>query len=183
MLPRVVLVNEMQKYSTDVAFHIATILWIQPYNFSITISSWWGCWRENIKLTSTPPPRTNRNRKIIWFNPQYSGNVKSNMGRTFLHLIDKYFPQHPKYWKLFNTNNLKISYSCMPNMTSAIRNHNTCLLKNPTPTDIKESSCRQKAECPLDKKCLSGYLVYNASVYWLDTNKTKSYYGTCEKNL
>ena len=71
----------------------------------------------------------------------------------------------------------------MPNMTSAIQNRNTSLLKNPTPTDIKESSCRQKAECPWDKKCLSGYLAYNALVDWLDTNKTKRYYGTCEKNL
>ena len=71
----------------------------------------------------------------------------------------------------------------MPNMTSAIQNHNTSLLKNPTPTDIKESSSRQKAKCPLDKKCLSGYLVHNALVDWLDSNQTKLYYGTCEKNL
>ena len=40
-----------------------------------------------------------------------------------------------------------------------------------------------KPECPLIKKCLSGYLVYNASVNWLDTNETKYYYGTCEKNF
>ena len=35
----------------------------------------------------------------------------------------------------------------------------------------------------MDKKCLSGYLMYNALVDWLDTNKTKHYYGTCEKNF
>ena len=40
-----------------------------------------------------------------------------------------------------------------------------------------------KAECPFDKKCLSESLVYNASVDRLDTNKTKHYYGTCEKNF
>ena len=71
----------------------------------------------------------------------------------------------------------------MPNMASVIRNHNTSLLKNPTPTDIKECSCHQKTECPLNKKCLSGYLVYNALVDWLVTNKTKHYYGTCEKKF
>ena len=35
----------------------------------------------------------------------------------------------------------------------------------------------------IGQKCLSGYLVYNALVDWLDTNKTKHYYGTCEKNF
>ena len=68
-------------------------------------------------------------------------------------------------------------------MASVIRNHNTNLLKDRTPTDIKECSCRQKQEFPLDKKCLSGYLVYNASVDRLDTNETKHYHGICKKNF
>ena len=125
---------------------------------------------ENIQFMSTPPPRRNRNRKIIWFNPPYSANVKTIISRMFLRLIDKHFQRHQKYHKLFNRNNIKISNSCMPNMTNVIRNYNTSLLKVPTPTDIKECSCRQKTECPLDKKCLSGYLVHNALVDRLDTN-------------
>ena len=68
-------------------------------------------------------------------------------------------------------------------MASVIRNHNTSLLKDPTPTDMKECSCRQKLECPLDKKCLSGYLVYNASTDRLDTNEIKNYFRNCEKNF
>ena len=71
----------------------------------------------------------------------------------------------------------------MPNMASIIQNHNTSLLKDPTRTDIKQCSCRQKKECPFNKKCLSGYLVYNALVDRLDTNKTKHYDGICEKNF
>ena len=149
------------------------------YNNALKFSGF----NENIQFISTPPPRRNRNTKIIWFNPPYSVNVKTNIGRIFLRLIDKHFPRHHKYRKLFNRNNINISYSCMPNMTGVIRNHNTSLLKGPTPTDIKECSCRQKTECLLDKKCLSGYLVYNALVDRLDTNKTKHYYGTCEKNF
>ena len=135
-----------------------------------------------IQFTSTPPPRRNRNRKNIWFNPPYSINVKTNIGRIFLRLIDKHFPRHHIYHKLFNRNNLRIT-SCVPNLASVIRNHNTSLLNDPTPTDIKECSCRQKAECSLDKKCLSGYLVCNALDERLGTNKTKHYYGTCEKNF
>ena len=109
--------------------------------------------------------------------------MKTNIGRILVRLIDKQFPRHHKYRKFFNRNNIKISYSCVPSMASVIRNHNTSLLKDPTPTDIKECSCLQKTECPLDKKCLSGYLVYNALVDQLDTNKTKHYYETCEKNF
>ena len=35
----------------------------------------------------------------------------------------------------------------------------------------------------LDKKCLSEYLVCSTLDERLDTNKTKHYYGTCEKNF
>ena len=148
------------------------------YNNALNISGF----NETIEFTATPPPRRNRNRKIIWFNPPYSVNVKTNIGRIFLWLIDKHFPRNHKYRKLFNRNSVKITYSCMPNMASVIRNHNTNLLKDTTPTDIKECSCHQKQEFPLEKKCLSGYLVCNASADRLDTNKTKHYYGICKKN-
>ena len=100
-----------------------------------------------------PLPRRNCDRKIIWFNPPYSVNVKTNIGRVFLCLIDKPFPQHHKYCKLFNRNNIKISHSCMPNMASVIWNHNISLLKDPTPTDLTECSCRQKT-MPIGQKVL-----------------------------
>ena len=117
------------------------------------------------------------------FQTTISVNVKTNIGRTFLRLIDKHFLRHHKSRKLFNRNNIKISYSCMPNMISFIRNHNSSLLKDPTRTDIKKWSCHRKPDCPLDKRCLSRYLVYNASVNRLDTNETKHYYETWEKNF
>ena len=67
-------------------------------------------------------------------------------------------------------------------MARVIQRYNTSLVKEPVPTDIKKCSCRQKPGCPLDKKCLSECLVYNASFDRLVTNETKHYYGTCEKN-
>ena len=36
--------------------------------------------------------RENRNRKVIWFNPPYSLNVKTNIGKVFLKLVRKHFP-------------------------------------------------------------------------------------------
>ena len=39
------------------------------------------------------PSKKVRQRKIIWFNPPYSVNVETNIGKTFLKLIDKHFPK------------------------------------------------------------------------------------------
>ena len=35
----------------------------------------------------------NRPRNIIWFNPPYSMNVRTNIGREFLNLFGKHFPK------------------------------------------------------------------------------------------
>ena len=57
-----------------------------------------------------------RNRNIIWFNPPFSKNVATKIGRYFLNLLDKYFPRDHKFHKILNRNNIKVSYSCMPNI-------------------------------------------------------------------
>jgi len=76
------------------------------------------------KLQFKPPqtslPKSNRSRNIIWFNPPYNRNVKSNIGRQFLRLIDQSFPVGHKLRKIFNRNTLKLSYGCMPNVTHHI---------------------------------------------------------------
>ena len=60
----------------------------------------------------------NINRKIIWFNLPFSQNVKTNIGKTFIKLVKKHFPKHHKVSTIFNTNTLKLSYSCLKNMSS-----------------------------------------------------------------
>ena len=68
-------------------------------------------------------------RKIIWFNPPYSLNVETNIGKTFLKLIDKYFLKTNKFHKIFNRNNVKVSYSgCLPNFANMIKLHNNRIL-------------------------------------------------------
>ena len=69
-----------------------------------------------------------RKRQIIWFNPPYSKNVTTKVGKYFLSLIDKHFPLHHKLHKLFNQNNVKISYSCPTNIKSMINAHNRNML-------------------------------------------------------
>ena len=135
---------------------------------------------ENITYNKTPPPRKNRSRNIIWFNPPYSINVKTNIGKSFLNLIDKHFPREHKYRKLFNRNNVKISYSCMPSMANVIKKHNTNLMNDQAQITQRECNCRHKEECPMEGKCLSNCVVYNATVETLDLTSTKNYYGTSE---
>ena len=72
------------------------------------------------KKNATTPAKRNRSRNIIWFNPPYSKNVQTNVAKTFLNLIKKHFPPNHNLHPFFNKNNVKVSYSCMPNMGSII---------------------------------------------------------------
>ena len=98
--------------------------------------------------------KRNRQRKIIWFNPPFSSNVHTNVGRHFRNLISKHFPTQHKFHTIFNKNTVKCSYSCMPNMSSIINSHNRKLLQK---ADAQESTCncRNRNNCPLDGQCLT----------------------------
>ena len=106
--------------------------------------------------------RRNRSRNITWFNPPYSINVETNVARRFLNLVKKHFSKH-RYHKIFNKNNIKVSYSCMDNMEKLVKKHNSNILKKDD-TMKRTCNCRVKNECPLDGKCLSSNIVYSAEV-------------------
>ena len=55
-------------------------------------------------------------------------NVRTNIGKTFLKLMRKHFPNGNPSHKIFNKNTLKVSYSCMGNMASTISSHNRTIL-------------------------------------------------------
>ena len=99
--------------------------------------------------------RRNRKRNIIWFNPPFSKNVSTNIARRFLNLINKHFPRNHKFSKLFNRNNVKVSYSCTPNVKSIIDSHNKNVLKNQTEGEERACNCRIKDQCPLNGECLA----------------------------
>ena len=121
-------------------------------------------YRKEAKATKTI---SNRRRNIIWFNPPYSENVETNIGYEFLNLITKHFPKHHRLHKICNKNNIKISYSCMPNMSAVIFRHNKKLLSalpkaDRPPTADPKCNCRIKTACPLDGKCKQKSIVYKA---------------------
>ena len=82
-------------------------------------------YKQNIKFQrnvfiEAQKRKSNRGRKIIWFNPRYS-SVATGIGKKFFLLLDKHFPKPHKFYKIFNQNNVKVSCSSMPNISNKIR--------------------------------------------------------------
>ena len=97
--------------------------------------------------------RKNRQRSIIWFNPPYSMNVQTNIGREFLNLVSKHFPKNHRYNKIFNKNNIKVSSSCTDNLQTIINKHNRKILEtSKTPSTENNCNCRKKKRLPAEKQ-------------------------------
>ena len=130
------------------------------------------------KKNTTTPTKRNRKRNIIWFNPPYSKNVQTNVAKTFLKLIKKQFPPNHNLHPVFHKNNVKVSYSCMPNMGSIINNHNKKILTNNNTTPQNGCNCRKKDQCPLDNNCLITSVIYKANVTTDKDDTGKNYLGS-----
>ena len=74
--------------------------------------------------------RWNRNRKVIWFNPPFGLNGKTNIDKVFLKLVRKHFPRSHNFNKIFNLKTIEISYSSMPNIKNLIKQHDSKILNN-----------------------------------------------------
>lgn len=125
------------------------------------------------------PRRKKRNRckDEIWFNPPYSASVRTSIGREFLNLVDKCFPRGHPLRKIFNRNTLKVGYSCTPNIASMISKRNKKLLA-PSKPDERLCSCTTGKICPLQGKCLSKDIIYQATVTQ-ENQTTNTYTGLC----
>ena len=138
----------------------------QIYNDALKTSGY----REGLQYirNDIPADRNRRNRptNIIWFNPPYSANVQTNVARSFLCLIDKHFPRSHVLHKIFNRNNVKVSYSCMNNMAKIIKSHNAKILGkvDASSASDKQCNCRTKDLCPLNGACLTNNVKYKATV-------------------
>ena len=122
-----------------------------------------------------------RKRKIIWFNPPYSKNVKTNVGRVFLKLLKKHFPASHILHKIFNKNTVKSSYSCMKNINSVISYHNKNVLNSSAVSF--GCNCRKKESCPLNGECLTSQLVYRATVTNAVNEDMKKYIGVAKSTF
>ena len=76
--------------------------------------------------------------------------------------------------KIFNRNTVKISYSCLRNISSIIssENHNTLLPKQQS----FGCNCRVKNECPLNGKYQTPSVIYRADVVNNSNDEEKFYF-------
>ena len=124
---------------------------------------------HNFELNYTPVVtsggRRKRQRRIVYFNPPFSLNVRSNIGADFLKLIDKHFPKSNPLSKVINRNTVKVSYSCMPNLKQKVSQHNKKILRPNTNQSTDGCNCTSViGECPLEGNCLTSGVIYRAEV-------------------
>ena len=136
---------------------------------------------------TAPSSRRRRRRDVIWWNPPYSLNMETNIGARFLALIDHCFPKGTIMAKVFNRNNLKISYRTCPNMKQILAKHNKKIIAaNQPKAEVRDCNCparkREAGECPLQGKCLTKNNVYQATVVETKVDgeeKVETYVGVC----
>ena len=133
------------------------------------------------KMASRPTRK--RRRRVVWYNPPYSKNVATNIGKEFFKLLQLHFPkQHPLH-SIYNKNTVKLSYSCTTIMDNILKAHNAKILLKDIKKDEEEKgcNCRNKAACPVANKCLKTNVVYKATVNYED--KTQHYIGMTENSF
>ena len=171
--------RRLTKISSDKESFDATS---KPYQQALRQSGY------NYNLAYDPQPvrrERRRTRNVTWYNPPYSANVATDIGRKFLRTIDECFPERHPLHKVFNRNTLKLSYSCMPNMQHIITAHNKAVLKkcDNVQEATSKCNCRQKDSCPLDGKCQTKGIVYQATVTNDNTKEEQTYVGLTENTF
>ena len=128
--------------------------------------------------TNTTKKRV-RTRKIIYFNPPFSKNVRTNVGALFLKLIDDYIPKENPLHKYLNRSTIKVSYCTFSNVKDHIAKNNAKVSSNmnENPQDERKCNCTRKfkGKCPLQGNCLQESVVYQAHI--VANNVTKIYTG------
>ena len=111
---------------------------------------------------------------MIWFNPPFARNIKTNIGKKFISLLRKHFPPGTELYSLFNTKKVKMAYSCCPSMKDIIAGHNRKILQygRDDTFGIKGCNCIDGEEdCPLQGRCQSRGIVYSGKVRSVEGEK------------
>ena len=112
--------------------------------------------------TNEAKKKRNRKRPVVYWNPPFSANVKTNVGAQFFKLLDSHFPKGHPLHKALNRNTVKMSYRTTPNLKKFISSHNAKIL-NKSQEDLP-CNCTNKEECPLEGKCRAKNIIYQAEV-------------------
>ena len=135
-------------------------------------------------LPQTGKRKRRQKTRITWFNPPYSMNVQTNVGKQFLELIDKHFPPGHPLHSTINRQTVKISYRCLPNMGAIIAKHNSKVFRKaegksapPQPS----CNCQNKEECPVPGACNQSGIIYQTTVK--SEGRKEEYYVGEAKNF
>ena len=96
-------------------------------------------------------------------NPPFSQTVKTNFAKLFLRLLDKHFQKSHLLHKTFNRNTIKVSYSCMNNVSQIIKLHDRNVFHKKA-KQTNPCNCRNKNECPLNGNCKVQSVIYKCRV-------------------
>ena len=130
----------------------------------------------SIKLSyqpATTKKKKNRRRNCTWYNPPFCQTVATSVKRKFINLVERNFTKNNPLHKIFNKNNMKVSYSCMRNVKSLINSHNAKILRDNTQSD-PPCNCSDKHLCPLKGQkdsCRAKDVIYQATVETASENK------------
>ena len=136
---------------------------------------------EFVEKNSSTGSHDDRNkrkaREVIWFNPPWSSNVRTNIAGKFISLLRNHFPKNSLLYKIFNTKKVKVSYKTTRNMQSIIKSHNMKVIsRNHRYQQNQGCNCRDGPDsCPFRGNCLDSEMVYKAEVK--TTSGSKLYYG------
>ena len=122
---------------------------------------------EKLVYSTNGIRRNQRKRNIIWYNPPFEMQVKTKVARIFLTLVKKHFPPNHKLYKVINKDNVKVSYSCMPNVGAYISSHNIALMNKSRSTEEtprEQCNCNNREACPLNGQCKSEAIIYQGTI-------------------
>ena len=128
---------------------------------------WWSPqWNNLLQPNQQPPKKKKRTRKrsnVIWLNTPSQLYSDNQCCKKFLTLKDRCFLKGHPLNKAFNRQTVKASSSTTPIMAKIITGKNAKILDD---NKEQEDPCNfQKSKtCPLEKKCQSKDIIYQAKV-------------------
>lgn len=126
--------------------------------------------------------KRSRRKECIYYNPPYCMSTKTNIGRSFLSLVDKHFDKNNFFHKIFNRSTVKVSYCCMMNAKGIIQGHNKKVLRSESDDNNEPAcNCRNKDNCPVKGLCKSRNIIYQATI--TTSNSTKIYVGSSGRSF
>ena len=127
---------------------------------------------DNVTYIPSQFKRSSWKRQNVLFNRPCNANVKTNVGKTFMGLIDQHFPPQNKYYKLSNKNINKLTNQVTVTYLSWILPSENIILnlwriQHHLPTKI---AIVIKKQTVIDASYFSDCIIYKASIQLLINN-------------